>query len=516
MQTDSDSSSSSGLFSPIKGRRRSLHDFTPTPPATTNSGSTGPPPSRTPHQIAASMKSPPSSPPNNDALPRLQDNSWIGAKVSPIQSHVDDDEDEDNLYGDDDDEDEEDIAVMAPYRKALKETSFLGATEETTLLGRKMVTNKRGARMMGYHQQPKNEQQQQQQPRSRNQQNSRPQFALPQGYPTPLEDGVGINAEHGTRNQGYHASLFATCCQVPRRFFLSRSSLMVVPFMSGLFIFCVALHDAFMVYLLWRRGVTSTYSLAWSLPLMAPSERSLLLFGAFSPHHWLESQEYWRSLSAMVATSSLGEWGLILISWRWALPSALPSSTHVQQYNHHNSVVASTTIWLLWPTEHLLSALTGQLWMMAFTMNSGNEGGISGCSGWGTAGVLCAMGMLWPDRRFGLFVLAIALVLVNLLQAWSYSSSTGSVFGVIGASFFGWSWCGMWLKPAATALESASSGSQQHHNIHDDYFYDSDKRYDGTRRPNQHPSNQWGFWNALSAVVVVNLWLLPILYMLYG
>jgi hypothetical protein len=155
--------------------------------------------------------------------------------------------------------------------------------------------------------------------------------------------------------------------------------------------------------------------------------------------------------------------------------------------------------------------------MTAFAVNPENAGGVSGCSGWGTAGVLCAMGVLSPDRRFGLFVLAIAMVLVGLVDAWSYSSATGSVFGVIGASFFGWSWCGMWLTSAVTAsMATLPSANQQSHPIHDGNFYDSNKHHDGVRRTNQHSNNHWGFWNVISAFVVVNLWLLPILYLRFG
>jgi hypothetical protein len=501
MQNDSDSSSSSGLFSPVHGRRSSLHEFTPTPSATADSLSSGPLPSSTPLQTSIAATS--LSPSNNDALPRLQDNSWIGARVSPIASQDDDDQDYD-------DDDAEDIAIMAPYHKAMKETSFLGANEETTLLGRRMVTNKHGARMMGFHSNESAERQNQ--PRSRNQGSNHPKFALPQGHPTPLVDVTGGDTVHGTSNGRWYTSILMACCRVPRRYFLRRSSLIVVPVMSGLFLFCIALHDAFLAYLSLRRGVTSTYSLAWSVPWMGPSARSMLRFGAFSPEHWLESQEYWRSLTAMVATSSLSEWGLILLAWRWGLPKAFPSTAHGQQYSPQQTVVSSTPNCLLWPVVSALSALTGQLWMLAFTMNTANADGVSGCSGWGTAGVLCAMGMLWPEGRFGLFLMAIALVLVNLVQAQSFSSSTGSIFGIIGASFFGWSWCGMWLPPTSSSWEQ----QQPHSVFDDDNSYDSKKHDSGLRGLNQYSNNQWGFWNVISAFVVVSLWLFPVLYMCYG
>ena len=153
----SSSSSSDGLFSPTYGRRSSLANdlLTPTP-------------EQLPQQRQRNNQQTTGDDDDDDdddgttPLPRLKDTSWIGARVSPIPQT--------NDYDDDDEEDDdEDIAIMAPYHKALglhqnqqthhqpfqsqqiHEASFVGldsssTTEQTTLFGRKMVSNKQTKR----------------------------------------------------------------------------------------------------------------------------------------------------------------------------------------------------------------------------------------------------------------------------------------------------------------------------------------------------------------------------------
>ena len=154
----SSSSSSDGLFSPTYGRRSSLANdlLTPTP-------------EQLPQQRQQNQPAEDDDDDGTTPLPRLKDTSWIGARVSPIPQT--------NDYDDDDEEDDdEDIAIMAPYHKALglhqnqqhqqhqpfqsqqvHEASFIGldsssTTEQTTLFGRKMVSNKQtqSGRMLGY------------------------------------------------------------------------------------------------------------------------------------------------------------------------------------------------------------------------------------------------------------------------------------------------------------------------------------------------------------------------------
>jgi len=92
--SSSDEESTGDLFSPVQGRMQSLHNFD-TPD--------------TPDDGAA-------------RLPRLADNSWIGARVSPIPSV--EEEDDDDLILD---------RITAPYQRTLRE---FGANERSALLGK--------------------------------------------------------------------------------------------------------------------------------------------------------------------------------------------------------------------------------------------------------------------------------------------------------------------------------------------------------------------------------------------
>jgi hypothetical protein len=360
IHTDDDSSdtSSNGLFSPVRGRRTSLHH---------------------------------SSTPEQDSLPRLQDTSWIGARVSPIPS-LDEDEEANDL-------------VTAPYRKALKTNLVVG--ERSSLLGQQGSSTLHPLWGGG----PSHPRQHQQQTKSRKSKKSSPFASLV----------VGI---------------------------------------SGIYLGCIALHDAYLWYLSYRRGVEPKYPLAWYLPWLSPSARILMRFGAFSPARFAEGQ-YWRPITSLAMSTSVAEWLLMIWAWWWEL----------RRIHNHSG---SQHVWL-----YLISAATGQLWMAAFHSN-----GISGCASWGTCGVLCAMGVSRPDRRFVLFLTAIALVIINLLQP------TSSSFGAIGASFFGWSLYGVGLPPAVTLLEDNGGGKCK-------------------RQP-------WGCLNWLAAVVVVKLWLIPIFFILWN
>ena len=195
-------------------------------------------------------------------------------------------------------------------------------------------------------------------------------------------------------------------------------------------LFCVGLHDGFLAYISMRRGVTTSYPLAWTLPWIGPTQQSLLIFGAFCPKHFLltSSPEYWRCLTSMVVPTSLIEWLLLVWVWTRYLPPCISS--------HHS--------WKLsWPIVYILSSLTGQLWMVAFqyllvqgaSQNSDSEfPALSGCAGWATAGVLCAMGIQSPIKRFPCFLSSILLVIIHQCQA------TGSVIGCAAAAFFGWAY----------------------------------------------------------------------------
>jgi hypothetical protein len=334
------SKASSDLFSPIRARQFSLHSNTPE---------------------------------LEDTLPRLQDTSWLGARVSPIPSL---------------DEDEENDLVTAPYRNALQNS---GLTERSSLLG--------GRRQM-------------------------------KSTIHPLWDPPPPTPQLGRRQRQ------------PSRFAYT------VIVATGIHLACVGLHDGYMWYLSYRRGIEPKYSLSWNLPWLGPSSRTLSRFGAFVPLRVLQG-DYWRSVTALTATTSVVEWALIAWTWGRELRTTDTSG---------------------WPLLFLLSCITGQLWMTAF-----HENGISGCASWGTGGVACAMGVSWPNRRFDLFLCAIALVLVNLFQPYS------SVYGAIGGSFFGWCCYGV-------------------------SFVAQDK---GGKKKTR------GCVNWMAAIAVIKLWTIPIVYLVW-
>jgi hypothetical protein len=360
--------STNDLFSPSHGRRTSLHQSTP-------EGKRN----------------------NDERLPRLQDTSWIGAKVSPINSYEDDEEEEDF------------VNVTAKYHKALNESSFLGANESTSLLlGNNTVQ----------------------------QNNTGPKWSL---HPLwdPEQDPVLLEQKKLVKKSSTY-----------------RLGLLIVG-TTGCFLSVVCLHDLYLWYISFRTGTETKYSLTWKLPWLSPSTGTLIRFGAFYPQRMIEQGQYWRILSSWFVSTSIMEWALIAGAWRYA-------SSH-----------QPLTDIIIWPLFFMCAA-TGQLWMAAFHLE-----GISGVAGWGTCGVLCAVGVSRPDRRFALFMLAIALVMLHLLQP------TSSVYGAIGASFFGWSFYSVGLT---------STLPQQH---------------------NKDESKEEKEMNLIAALIVITLWVLPILYVLW-
>eukprot|EP00980_Cylindrotheca_fusiformis_P005235 scaffold1119_cov120-Cylindrotheca_fusiformis.AAC.15 len=362
---DSSDTSTADLFSPSHGRLTSLHPTTPDRSAQ-----------------------------KDELLPRLQDTSWIGARVSPIPSY---DEDEENDY------------VTARYRKALNDSSsvaFMGATESTSLL-RNFAKNK-----------------------TKNIWSLHPLW-------DPHQDPLVLEQKRLARKSPTY-----------------RLGMLVVG-STATFLAVVALHDGYLWYISYRRGVALAYSLAWRWPWLSPTKTTLLRFGAFSPQRLVQQRDYWRIGTSWFVTTSVVEW--LLTAWGW----------WCVQY-------ISTGI-IIWPL-YVLCCATGQLWMAAFQFK-----GISGCACWGTSGVLCAIGVARPDRRFVLFLTAIASIVLSLLEP------TSSVYGAIGSIFFGWSFNSVGLTlhgPSATDHDKDDHGKMSEFNI-------------------------------FAALIVVGLWVLPILHVLY-
>jgi len=268
---------------------------------------------------------------DNSLLPRLQDSSWLDARVSPVPHNDEDDEENDE--------------ITAPYRKALNESLVMD--EKSALLGNRSSLHPLWGRDDAFKEQE----------------------------------------------------------QQKKRKSMTSVGKMVLR-LTGSLQFFIILHDAYLWYLAYRRGIEPVYSIRWRLPWLSPSERTLVRFGAFCPARlW----QWWRPVTSLFFVTSVMEWLGIAWAW-WDLDLKRQQSS-----------------WL-----YFVSAISGQLWMIAFHPN-----GVSGCASWGTCGVLTFVGAkLVPDRRFALFLTAIALIVLNLLQP------SSSAFGAIGAAFFGWSYAG--------------------------------------------------------------------------
>lgn len=278
---------------------------------------------------------------------------------------------------------------------------------------------------------------------------------------------------------------------------------------TALVLFCVGMHDAFLGYLAMRRGITASerlHTLTWTLPWIGPTKRSLLRFGAFCPELLLSfNGENWRSLSSMFVTTSLVEWLLLVWVWTRYLPPSVFSSISVFSWQ------------LSWPVVYLLSALTGQLWMVVYYSASVNTNSslstnenydsvpaLSGCAGWATAGVLCTVGIQKPSRRFPCFVSAIGLVLLHQFQ------TTGSVIGCSAGSFFGWAFSGIW---SPSVVVSRRRWQQEQRDLIDhDYTYQDILNNGGTK---EEIKVRWTLLNVFAAMVVFLLWFLPTIYLVY-
>ena len=371
--SNSSDESTGDMFSPVYGRMQSIHNFDT-----------------------------PDTPDGAERLPRLADNSWIGAQVSPIPSMEDDDDDEDNKELD---------RVTAPYRRTLRD---FAANERSALL-------------------------------------------------------VGNGNNNGSRiHPMWDDDFFEDAKRVANSVGSNRRPPVwgkTVVGASSLHFFCIGLHDLYLWYLQIRRGIVqSQYSQTWSLPWLGPSVRVLLRFGAFCPGKIVWQRHWYRVVTAVTLTSSLAELVGVAASW-WQL----------ERISH--STISSTKLRIWWPLLFLSSIGVGQLWMAAFA----SYYSISGCAGWGTCAVLCATGTSRPDQRMPLFMTAIALVVLNLLQPGS------NVFGAVGASFFGWSLAGTGLSPfsARKVKESVTT------------------------------TGRWTRLNGVALITMVLLWALPISYMIF-
>jgi hypothetical protein len=336
-------------------------------------------------------------------LPALH-NSWIGARVSPIPDAMDDD-------------DEEDANHVALYKHALHHSQnnannthrFLVANERTNLLGK-------------------------------NHQNIHPLWEQP----------------HSTRRRSSLSSSNSSNAS---------NGLLLVSILVGgsaILLGCMALHDFYLWYLAFRRGIEPLYSVAWHTPYLGPSARTLSRFGVLQT----SNLQYWRFLTSFFVSTSTTEW--ILLAWAW---------TTLRKLGPRQGPSVSWVMIIL-----ILSTATGQLWMMAFAQS----GEISGCASWAMCGILCALGVPHRALRFQLFLSTIALVLINQLQP------TSCVWGAIGASFWAWS-----LAGAMNDTEGGSLPNEWHVKKDPSSF--------------KRPSSWWH--GIAGGIMCVVLWVLPIVHM---
>lgn len=327
MHDDNSSASSDMMFSPVHGRHRSLHDD-------------------------VGMGSPDE---DDSPLPALQDNSWIGARVSPIPDDMDED-------------DEEDANHVALYRQALHHSQtnansthrFIVANERTNLLGK----NHQNIHPLWEQQQP----QQNRQPQTRR------RSSLSNNY-------ISSNSSNG----------------------LLLVSILVGT--SAILLSCMALHDFYLWYLAIRRGIQPIYSVAWRAPYLGPSARTLTRFGVvLQTSSSNGGVQYWRFVTSLFLSTSIIEWILMAWAW-WTTLKKLKLKLGPPRQGQGPSVS-----WVL--IILIFSTATGQLWMMAFAQ----QGEISGCASWAMCGILCALGVPHRALRFRLFLSTIALVLINQLQ----------------------------------------------------------------------------------------------------
>jgi hypothetical protein len=227
----------------------------------------------------------------------------------------------------------------------------------------------------------------------------------------------------------------------------------VVWVLSGAHLLSMAIHDFYFWYLSYRQGIEIDVE-RWSLPWLSPSTVVLQRFGAFLPYRAIVYGQWWRMLTSVFMSTSVMEWLLVIWSWRalrWG--GARPTRK--------------------WCYVYLLSVFTGQIWMMAFDLS-----GVAGAAAWGSSGVICAAGGAKPRQRFLLFMTAIAMVVVSLLEP------TNSVMGTIGGSFFGWAYYGLGWSRVVSKMDK------------------------GTVKPK-------GMTRLLSGLALLKLWVVPLLFVAF-
>lgn len=173
--------------------------------------------------------------------------------------------------------------------------------------------------------------------------------------------------------------------------------------------------SAYEIHLWWSNDENVGMTLTWMSILQPRSSQTLLMAGALDAERVLIDGEYWRLLSSLFVCPSLLNWLIVLIGW-----------TLVYNARRQNTQLS----WYSWFGTWFGASLVGLLWMMAWDLRIRP---VVGCCLWGMGGVLTSVGIHRPEERWRHFLLSILAVVLS----W-WEQPCNSVYGVLGATFFGW------------------------------------------------------------------------------
>ncbi|CAB9526750.1 expressed unknown protein [Seminavis robusta] len=269
---------------------------------------------------------------------------------------------------------------------------------------------------------------------------------------------------------------------------------------------------------------------AWRWPWGQPSPETSRVAGGLIPSLVISSSSndnnnnttlsYWRFLASGLQCHSIAEFILMFLGW---FVVARPS-IHTLSTGTMAALYSSCT-------------MTGQSWMLAvwwLTSKQQQQQDDSStlvvqCAAWGTCGVLCFVGMLRPQRRFGCFVICIALVVVSLAQAmWWLPPTTNQqevdiqpgnplpiVVGCTASAFCGWALYGSQMLIAVHYGIDRPSAKNKNNNaslpvMMRNTTYPHPNQFAFARRP-QIPTAI----RILCAILVVAMWVAPLLVLSY-
>ena len=181
---------------------------------------------------------------------------------------------------------------------------------------------------------------------------------------------------------------------------------------SGIHLVATSVYEVYQ----WRTEPDSGLELTWMSIIEPRTSQTLLFFGGLDAEKVILNSEYWRLLSSLLICPSLLNWLLVFVGWML-----------VYHARRHHTLLSR----LSWFGTWFGSAFVGLLWMMAWDLRIRP---VVGCCLWGTGGVLTSIGIHRPEERWRYFALCILAVVLT----W-WEQPCNSVYGVLGATFWGWS-----------------------------------------------------------------------------